>query len=404
VATTGAVLVAGFVLGVSSALSADEPETVVAVVTDMPAEESVVEPIAGVESVLADESEPAPTMIESFVESVERTAAPSSGRTRSEGPGRVTRWIGGADYLLLRPSFSNSTAMLTNTRSGGLVGFTPVTSSLNAVNYDFGYSGGVRGFLGYQATPDHVFRFTYMNFYAQATSVGLARGNWAGGNGTIVIGPYNTGADTPGESINSTASVGLNVYDLEWARRIDVATDCGRSPAWDAAAGAGIRFLDSRVSSYVFNNVLTAGFPDLAVTTSRNFWGVGPRVAGQVRRYVGPERRWSGFASVGGSLLVGGVSNTDTRLTLDADQTFESQTVGGTIVIPNVDVSLGGSWQIRPRTSLSFGWMLMYFGNLGYAETVTTTATPTGTPVTSVPLTNSSLSLDGFFFRLAHSF
>jgi len=313
-------------------------------------------------------------------------------------------WVAGADYLLLRPSFSNSTAMLSNTRAGGLVGFTPLSSTLDAIPYDFGYSGGVRAFLGYQATPDHVFRFTYLNYYAQTTAVGVASGNWAGGNGTIVVGPYNTGADAPGESITSTGRVGLNMYDLDWGRRIDVDTDGDRCPVWDVAAGAGIRFLDSRVTSDVSNQVITAGFPSLFATTNRTFSGVGPRLTGQVRRYLGANRRWSGFASIGGSLLVGSISNVDTRLTLDQDQTFERQSVGGTIVVPNVDISLGGTWQVRPRTSVSVGWMLIYLGSLGYSEIINTAATVPGTPVTSVPLTNSSLSLDGVFFRVSHAF
>ncbi|NDC54284.1 MAG: hypothetical protein EBZ74_08330 [Planctomycetia bacterium] len=249
-----------------------------------------------------------------------------------------------------------------------------------------------------------MFRFSYTNFFAQTTATGFASGNWSGGNGTIVIGPYNTGADAAGESITSTAKVGLNIYDLEWARRVDVETGARGAPVWDLAAGAGIRFLDSRVTSNVFNNVITVGFPDLLVTTSRTFGGVGPRLAGQVRRYFGAQRRWSAFGSVGGSLLVGSLSNTDTRLTLDVDRTFERQAVGGTTVIPNVDVSLGATWQMRPRTSLSAGWTLLYFGNLGYAETVRTEATPPLTPVSNVPLTNSSLALDGFFFRFTRAF
>lgn len=357
-------------------------------------------PIEGVaELLLEDGGDAASPPMDSAIESPRPAPVP---RSRAAGRAAAT-WLGGADFLLLRPSFSNATAMLANTRTGGLSsGVTPRNSSLAALDYDFGFSGGVRGFVGYQADPCHVFRFTYLNFFAQTTTVGVGGGNWDGGNGTIIFGPYNTEAEA-GESITSTAKVGLNIYDLEWARRIDV--DPRReAPAWDAAAGFGIRFLDSRVSTSVFNNVVVPGAPDLLVTTNRTFGGVGPRVAGQVRRYFGARRRWSGFGSVGGSLLVGGLTNTDTRLTLDTDRTFEQQVVGGTTVIPNVDISLGGTWQVRQRTSLSIGWTLMYFGDLGYAEQVVTNAVPVGTPVTSVPLTTSSLTLDGAFFRFSHAF
>jgi hypothetical protein len=69
--------------------------------------------------------------------------------------------------------------------------------------------------------------------------------------------------------------------------------------------------------------------------------------------------------------------------------------------VPNFDISLGTTWQWLDRTSISAGWMLMYWGHLGYSETI-----DDGIPgdVTSVPLTNSSLAYDGFFFRVTHSF
>jgi hypothetical protein len=50
--------------------------------------------------------------------------------------------------------------------------------------------------------------------------------------------------------------------------------------------------------------------------------------------------------------------------------------------------------------------MLMFFGNLGYSETIETNPVPADPPAlaTSVPLTNSSLTYDGAFFRLTHMF
>jgi hypothetical protein len=121
-----------------------------------------------------------------------------------------------------------------------------------------------------------------------------------------------------------------------------------------------------------------------------------PRLDRFAGALIGPGRRGDAYASADVLLVF--------RLTLDQDQTFERQSVGGTIVVPNVDISLGGTWQVRPRTSVSVGWMLIYLGSLGYSEIINTAATAPGTPVTSVPLTNSSLSLDGVFFRVSHAF
>lgn len=314
--------------------------------------------------------------------------------------------VAGADLLLLRPAFSNATAAYVNTRTGGSGPGSPYRSDLTAVNYDFDATTGLRAFIGYQISPESVIRFTYTDFAAKTQVKSLPTGNWPGGNGSIVFGPYYADALAPGDVLTSTAQINLNLYDLEWARRIAFDAEAGcAAPMWDAAWGAGLRFADTSVATTAFAEVLPTAFPDLLVTTDRSFQGVGPRVAGQLRRYFGAQRRWSGFAFVGAALLVGSLEDTATRLTLDKDRTFESQQVGGTTVIPNLDLSLGGNWQMAQRTNISVGWMLMYFGDLGYAETISTQPTVPGpTSVSSVPLTPSSLTLDGVFFRLSHTF
>ena len=129
------------------------------------ADEPAAPEVVAVEGILFDEASESEAPAVAPVEVVEPAPEVMGEVRRPSAGAAASKWIGGADFLLLRPSFSNSTAMLSNTRSGGLVGLTPVSSSLDAINYDFGYSGGVRGFLGYQATPDHVFRFTYMNYF-----------------------------------------------------------------------------------------------------------------------------------------------------------------------------------------------------------------------------------------------
>ncbi|MEI6037265.1 MAG: Lpg1974 family pore-forming outer membrane protein, partial [Planctomycetota bacterium] len=260
-------------------------------------------------------------------------------------------------------------------------------------------------FLGYRVSPDAMIRFSYMNLAATTAVLGTASGNFSGGNGTIILGPYATDALGPGGTIRSTMEMNIGVYDLEIAKRLDLAPETtGEPPLWDTAWGLGLRFTDYSLTTTVDNQDTVPGAANILVTTARTFHGVGPRVALQGRRYLGVSRRWSAFATAGGSLVIGNYQNTDTRLTQDSTQAYESQQVGGTLLVPNLDLSLGGSWQMGPRTSFSCGWMLMYWGELGYAETINTLATPVGSPVTSVVLTNSSLSLDGVFFRLTHNF
>jgi hypothetical protein len=271
------------------------------------------------------------------------------------------RFVAGADYLLLRPTFSNSTAIYQATATGGRA------IALQALDYDFGYASGVRGFLGYNFSRDTMGRFSYLGIGAATTVEGTASGNYLGGDGTAYIGPFLTRAVPATSSIRST----------------------------------GIRFVDSSVRTVVDN--FCPQCPNYLVLTNRGFQGVGPRLALQGRRYLGPARRWSAFAAGGAALLVGSYSNFDSRLT-KATNLLETQSTGGTLVIPNFDISLGTSWQWGPRTSISAGWMLMYFGNLGYSETIDTNGPGPAAVATGVPLTNSSLAFDGAFFRLTHSF
>lgn len=305
------------------------------------------------------------------------------------------RFVAGADYLLLRPTFSNSTAMYQATATGGRA------IALQALDYDFGYASGVRGFLGYNFSRDTMGRFSYLGIGAATTVEGTASGNYLGGDGTAFIGPFLTQAVPATSSIRSTANVDLDVYDMELARRFEFDMETDGAARWDTAGSAGIRFVDSSVRTVVDNYCPVC--PNYLVLTNRGFQGVGPRLALQGRRYLGPARRWSAFAAGGAALLVGSYSNFDSRLT-KATNLLETQSTGGTLVIPNFDISLGTSWQWGPRTSISAGWMLMYFGNLGYSETIDPNGPGPAAVATGVPLTNSSLAFDGAFFRLTHSF
>jgi hypothetical protein len=331
--------------------------------------------------------------VETLVMSEEAACPPATGALpTAECP---PRFVFGADYLLLRPSFSNSTAIYQATAVGGQ------SIALTPLNYDFGYASGVRGFIGYNFSDDTLGRFSYLGIDAATSVAGTATGNYVGGNGTAYIGPFYTEALPATASITSTSNVSLDLYDLELARRFEIDTETDGAARWDTAGSAGIRFMDSSVSTTVDNFCPLC--PNYLVTTNRIFQGVGPRLAIQGRRYLGPARRWSAFATGGAALLVGSFSNDATRLTKTVNL-LETQSVGGTLVVPNFDIALGTSWQWGPRTSISAGWMLMFFGNLGYSETIDTNGINQGAVATSVPLTNSSLTYDGAFFRLTHMF
>lgn len=312
----------------------------------------------------------------------------------------------GAEYLLLRPTLGNDTALYQTTITGGK------QLANTALNYDFGYTSGVRGFLGYRLSDDWLVRFAYLTVGSSAGVAGTSSGNWIGGNGTGFIGPYDTVATVAGQSIQSRMDAGLDVYDLEIAGRVN-ATRCdadGRPSPWEAAAAVGLRFADVGIDSNVFNDQTAVGqLNQVFVTTSRGFHGVGPRLALQGRRYLDKRRSWSVFASGAAALLVGSFDNTDTRFRRRNEgggvisTNFQSQRDAGRLVVPNLDLSLGVTWQVGRRTSFSAGWMLMYWGQVGYAEGISTAPANANLPAL-VPLTSSSLSYDGAFFKLTHNF
>lgn len=307
----------------------------------------------------------------------------------------------GAEYLLLRPSFSNGTALYETTTSN------LSQLSQRAINHDFGYSSGLRAFMGYRLSDDWMVRFGYTSIFATTSAVGgTSTGDWQGGNGTGFVGPYNTSALVAGQSIRSSLAADLALYDLELAGRLNP-DRCGPGSGgsrWEAAGVVGLRFADTSVNSHVLNDQTAISQGDLVlVDTARGFQGVGPRLGIQGRRYLGAKARWSVFASGAAALLVGSYDNLDVRTTVDSiTPNVQRQQAGGTLVVPNLDLSLGTTWQVAQRTSLSAGWLLMYFDDLGYSEqisTVVATAQPD-----LVPLTKSSLTYDGFFFRLTHNF
>lgn len=313
------------------------------------------------------------------------------------------RVTAGAEYLLLRPSFSNATALYETTTSG------LQRVSQRAINHDFGYASGLRAFVGYRLNDDWVVRFGYTSIFASTSAVGgTSTGNWVGGDGTGFVGPYETSALAAGQSIRSSLGADLAIYDLELAGRLnpDRCPPGSGGSRWEAAGAVGLRFADASVNSHVFNDQTTGlGERLLFVDTSRGFQGVGPRLAIQGRRYLGAKARWSVFASGAAALLVGSYDNLDVRTTVGSDQNFQQQQVGGAIVVPNLDLSLGATWQVAQRTSFSAGWLLMYFDDLGYSEQIPTVQDPRLRPLVQlVPLTKSSLAYDGFFFRLTHNF
>ncbi len=104
-----------------------------------------------------------------------------------------------------------------------------------------------------------------------------------------------------------------------------------------------------------------------------NFYGAGPKVGFQIRRYFGPQQRLSVYAKSSMSLLLGqfhgtrtqnipGDVNTPTSITTAIDNTSR--------VIPVTDIEVGGSVQLYPSFFVSAGYFVQAWWDLGYGETI----------------------------------
>ncbi len=106
-------------------------------------------------------------------------------------------WFYGADYLLLRPSFSEDQAYLkrVTTTTGG---DPPITTTDTIVHQDFGYQGGLRAYFGYRCECNEEIRFTYWNYGAtSAQSTGVAPDD-----GSVIYAGQLELNTTPGQHIN----------------------------------------------------------------------------------------------------------------------------------------------------------------------------------------------------------
>ncbi|HTU25832.1 MAG TPA: Lpg1974 family pore-forming outer membrane protein, partial [Pirellulales bacterium] len=264
---------------------------------------------------------------------------------------RCSCWYGGADYLLAKPHFSQGYAAIvcqttTNTSTSPNVS----TLTENAVPFPYRYSSMYRVFLGYhlQRCGGDV-NFTYWNLQSTAaTTIGPAEVT----NGTNVIFGQVLNNPADGQYLAASSGIRINIFDIDFSKYLIYGggnpCDCNSCPRWDMRWFAGVRI--AQVNRFDNNQVLN---PDYTATAygnvNANFYGAGPKIGLQVRRYIGAAQRLSVFAKGSGSLLLGqfhgtrsqiipGDSTTPTSVTTAYDNTSR--------VIPVADIEVGGTYQL----------------------------------------------------------
>jgi hypothetical protein len=306
-------------------------------------------------------------------------------------PGRRYALLAGGEGLLLRPHYSQATAMTetTTTPSGSTTIFNE-----NLINFNPGYQGAFRTYLGIRncACGDEI-RFTFMNFNSTESLKGTATSNMS-----VCDFLCNT-TPNPGDSVSTQFGLAASIFDIDCIRPFFNVPPCNnpcgpQCHPWDLRWFAGLRFayINQNISSLVSDSAAAGGIFAQAGAANK-FTGFGPRIGLQGRKYFGQSGRFSVYTRGAGSLLVGNVYQDVTNSTPAGElPTMTNLVSRNSRIIPVAELELGATWWMLPRFAVSGGWMLMSFWDLGMQATGNIGATPN--------LDDSNiLGFDGFFLR-----
>ena len=114
----------------------------------------------------------------------------------------------------------------------------------------------------------------------------------------IILGQVlNNPAD--GQFLNASSGIRINIFDVDFSKYLIYGgagepCDCNFCPRWDMRWFAGVRI--AQVNRFDNNQVVN---PDGSIAAlgmiNANFYGAGPKIGIQARRYIGQSQRLSGL-------------------------------------------------------------------------------------------------------------
>ncbi len=297
----------------------------------------------------------------------------------------------GMDYLYLRPHYADDAAyeQLTATTNP-----TTVTQDNRLINFDEPYSSDYHFFIGYHNSCGDEFRVGYWHITDDGNRSGVVTGDFLAGSGVAFQAPGGTELTSAGQTVAATTHTTLNLYDFEDYKRIDLpGLGCGCCPGWDVRWSFGLRVIDFKHTVDIFDPIET-------INNDAYFVGGGPKVGLEVRRQLG-HSKFDLFVNTSAALLLGEGRNRSTTTTPGVLQTAVNMNIANTMEkIPDFYIMFGLEWKPCCNTSLTAGWLLEDFGNLGTAGAPTCTTCST----TSGQIGGGDLSFDGLFVRAEHCF
>jgi Legionella pneumophila major outer membrane protein precursor len=261
----------------------------------------------------------------------------------------LDRFYAGGEFLLIQPGFSTAIAFArtttTLTGSGAL-------QQVNATELNFNYDPSFRVFFGVQLDAMTSLQFTYWYLDSSVNVNGAV-----GAPNQTIVDPFGNVA-TPGESIQTQASVRMSVYDLDLTGTLAFED---RHLALDWMAGARIADVDQFYSAAI----MTAGGVRASLGDfTQTFVGAGPHLGLGGSTWWGNRKQLSLFVKTDLSLLVGDL-NIDTTVNLPG--VTGQQTASRTRLVPVFETQLGVAWRPLPALIVSAGWEFQAWFDLGTA-------------------------------------
>ncbi|MBL9125355.1 MAG: hypothetical protein JNG90_17085 [Planctomycetaceae bacterium] len=310
------------------------------------------------------------------------------------------RWgiTGGVEALFMRPHYSQGMGLqqITGTQPGA-------TSlvQINGLNWPTPYQGAFRAYLGFRNLDcGDELRLSYWNFGT------TSRMSAVSDESTEYCDFLCNTTANPGDTVNTSLNLQANVFDLDLIKAFCVPQPCQPAcdscdscdscdtcgpcapccPIWDVRWFAGLRF--AQINHTLNSTITTAnGTEAVNATSDAQFFGIGPRLGTQLRRYFAKAPRLSVYGRGATSLLVGNLKQSISNFNITPPPTLVTQDDSFNRVVPVIDLELGASWCVTERFTVSGGWLVMAWWDLGLQERVQDFDT------------SNILGFDGFFVR-----
>ena len=277
---------------------------------------------------------------------------------------RPMQLVFGAEYIYAQATFSEALAFVEQDAVAG-------GETFHQIDFDYEASYSVYGGL---YLPDCggavIFDYTRLNSSGDYAATETANNQ--------IFGPFEMD-----DNIVGNADVELNSYDLGFSKTIPLGclqtcgtecgdccedsccdSGCGWCPAWDITWSGGVRYADVGWSNSI-TQINTGPINDNA-TTTLDFDGYGGRVGLMGRRYLGKRGLFSLYAKGDWSILFGEVDLQ--TLVSDVNGTAFLRT-NNDVTVPVTELELGGTAHLGAHASLSAGYFLSAWHDLGMSPT-----------------------------------